>query len=43
MQGFLKKKFKNKVKQLHEIRLKIDKKLTKNLLKNASVKTLLNE
>ena len=43
MQGFLKKKFKNKVKQLHKIRLKIDSKLTKNFLKNASVKTLLNE
>ena len=31
---FLKKQFENKVKQVHKIRLKIDEKLTKNLLKN---------
>ena len=43
MHGFLKKLFKNKVKQLHKIRLKIDQKLTKNLLEKAMVKILLNE
>ena len=43
MHGFLKQYFLKKVKQLHKIGLKIDWKLTKNLLKNAWVKTLLNE
>ena len=33
MHGFSKKWFNNKLKQVHKVRLKIDKKLTKNLLK----------
>ena len=33
MHGFSNKWFKNKLKQVHKITLKIDQKLTKNLLK----------
>ena len=52
MDGFLNKEFKNKVKFVHQIRLKINQTLTKNLLKKlvwklywkkTSVKTLLND
>ena len=34
---------KNKIKQVHKIRLKIEEKVTKNLLKKTSVKNLLKK
>ena len=44
MQGFFKKKtLKNKAKQVNKIRLKIDSKLNKDLLKKTSRKTLLKK